>query len=266
VAQAVFQVGGNFGSSLGPLLAAFIVVPYGQSSVAWCALLGLAATVLLWRLGVWSSGRGFIRREPRPRSAPGTDRARDGHVRRSIAILLALVFSKYLYLASLTSYYTFYLISTFQVSVQRAQLDLFVFLAAVAAGTVAGGPIGDRFGRKSVIWGSILGVLPFTLMLPHASLFWTRVLTAIIGVVLASAFSAILVYAQDLMPNRVGLIAGLFFGFAFGVAGLGAAVLGIVADRTSIERVYQLCAFLPSIGLLTIFLPDLAGSPDHEKR
>jgi FSR family fosmidomycin resistance protein-like MFS transporter len=259
LAQSVFQVGGNFGSSLGPLVAAFVVVPYGQASLAWCGLLAVAALVLLWRIGGW-----YQQQAPEVARRSGATAAADDdgsrldarRVRASLAILLALVFSKYAYLTSLTSFYTLYLISRFDVSVQRAQIDLFVFLAAVAAGTIVGGPVGDRFGRKPVIWGSILGVLPFTLLLPLASLGWTRVLVVIIGLVIASAFSAILVFAQELLPNRVGLVAGLFFGTAFGVAGLGAAVLGYVADRTSIEFVYGLCAFLPIVGLLAGFLPD----------
>ena len=178
-------------------------------------------------------------------------------VAAALAILGALIFSKYFYLASLSSYYTFYLITKFHVTVQNAQLHLFMFLAAVAAGTILGGPIGDRIGRKPVIWGSILGVLPFSLMLPHANLFWTAVLVVVIGLILSSAFSAIVVYAQELMPGRVGMISGVFFGFAFGMGGLGAAVLGWLADKTSIEFVYQVCAFLPLIGLLTGFLPNL---------
>jgi FSR family fosmidomycin resistance protein-like MFS transporter len=258
MAQSVFQVGGNLGSSCGPLLAAFVVVPYGQSSIAWCSLVALVAVIVLWRIGQWYKawapdvGSAGARPNERPYSHVSPRR-----IVVSISILIALIFSKYVYLASLTSYYTFYLISKFQVSVQTAQLDLFIFLGAAAVGTIAGGPIGDRFGRKWVIWCSIVGVLPFTLLLPLANLFWTRVLMVVIGLVLASAFSAILVYAQELVPGRVGLIAGLFFGLAFGMAGVGAAVLGHLADRTSIEFVYRVCAFLPLIGLLTGFLPDL---------
>ena len=257
LAQSVFQVGGNVGSSLGPLLAAFIVVPYGQRSIAWCSLGALVALAVLWKIGGW-----YRRRMLAPeRSSWSTDdhvaplpRTR---VAGALAILVALIFSKYVYLASLNAYYTFYLISRFHVSVRSAQLDLFVFLAAVAAGTIVGGPIGDRFGRKLVIWVSILGVLPFTLALPYATLFWTRVLTIVIGLILASAFSAILVYAQELVPNRVGLIAGIFFGFAFGVAGLAAALLGQIADHVGIGFVYHLCSFLPAIGILAAFLPDV---------
>jgi len=259
LAQSLFQVGGNLGSSFGPLLAAFLVVPYGQASIAWCSVVALVALVVLWRIGRWYAERTTATRASSALRAPhraGT-RVDPKRARVALAILVALIFSKYVYLASLTSYYTFYLITKFHVSVRGAQFDLFIFLAAVAAGTILGGPIGDRFGRKLVIWVSILGVLPFTLALPYATLFWTRILTIVIGLILASAFSAILVYAQELFPNRVGLIAGVFFGFAFGIAGLGAAVLGQIADRTSIEFVYRLCAFLPAIGILTGFLPDI---------
>jgi FSR family fosmidomycin resistance protein-like MFS transporter len=258
LAQSVFQVGGNLGSSLGPLLAAFLVVPRGQSSLAWCALLALVAMVLLIRVGRWSAERrprivkpaARVRWEPRS----GLSRSR---VVLALAVLVALIFSKYFYLASLSSYYTFYLISKFGLSVQSAQLHLFVFLGAAAVGTILGGPVGDRIGPKYVIWGSILGVFPFTFALPHANLFWTGALTVLIGLILASAFSAILVYAQELVPGHVGTIGGLFFGFAFGMAGLGAAALGRLADATSIEYVYRLCAYLPLIGLLTAWLPDL---------
>ncbi|MBK3398384.1 MULTISPECIES: MFS transporter [Methylobacterium] len=257
LAQSVFQVGGNAGSALGPLLAAFIVVPLGQASVALFAVAALAGFVVLSLVGRWYRERlrtGAAR--PRKAGAGGRDLPR-GKVVATIAVLLVLIFSKYFYMASLSSYFTFYLIHRFGVSVQESQLYLFVFLGAVAAGTVAGGPIGDRFGRKVVIWGSILGVLPFTLALPHANLFWTVALTVPIGLILASAMPAILVYAQELLPGRVGLVGGLFFGFAFGMGGLGAAVLGEVADRTSIEFVYGLCAFLPAVGLLAAFLPRL---------
>jgi FSR family fosmidomycin resistance protein-like MFS transporter len=259
LAQAIFQVGGNFGSSIGPLIAAFLVVPYGQRSLAWCGGLALGAIAILWRIGRWNEGR-VRARPPVASRAADIESSSDLSPRRvkwALAILLTLVFSKYVYLTSLTSFYTFYLIERFAVTVQRAQIDLFLFLAAVAAGTFIGGPIGDRFGRKRVIWGSIVGVLPFTLLLPYATISWTRTLTAIIGLIIASAFSAILVYAQELVPNRVGLISGLFFGFAFGIAGLGAALLGYVADRTSIETVYRICAFLPALGLLAGFLPRL---------
>jgi FSR family fosmidomycin resistance protein-like MFS transporter len=253
-AQSLFQTGGNAGSSLGPLLAAFIVAPRGRQSIAWFALVALAAIALLWRVGRWYAHAGIKRAAASlHESAHGLP---DRDVRRGVAILLVLVFSKYVYLASLTSYFTFFLIHRFNISVQSAQLHLFGFLAGVAAGTFAGGPIGDRLGRKFVIWGSILGVLPFTLVLPYANLFWTSVLSVVIGLVLASAFSAILVYGQELLPGRVGLVSGLFFGFAFGVAGIAAAALGRLADATSIETVYQLCAFLPALGILTAWLPD----------
>ncbi|MBI3492331.1 MAG: MFS transporter [Acidobacteria bacterium] len=256
LAQSIFQVGGNAGSSFGPLLAAFLVAPRGLSSVAWCALLALLAMIVLWRIGGW-----YKTRPPAaPRGASVRVASPDASLRRvgwPLAILAALIFSKYFYLASLNSYYTFYLISKFHVSVRTAQIDLFIFLAEVAAGTILGGPIGDRFGRKYVIWGSIFGVFPFTLALPYANLLWTPILTVLIGLVLASAFSAIVVYAQELVPGRVGLISGVFFGFAFGMGGLGAAVLGALADRVGIESVYGLCAFLPLIGLLAAFLPDV---------
>jgi len=263
LAQSLFQVGGNVGSSFGPLIGAFLVVPRGQLSIAWCSLLALVGMIVLWKVGSWNRATlaaAFATPTGRPVPAPHTyvSRRRIGW---SLTILAALIFSKYFYLASLTSYYTFYLISRFHVSVRTAQIDLFVFLAAVAAGTIAGGPIGDRFGRKYVIWGSILGVLPFTLLLPHASLFWTSILAVLIGLILASAFSAIVVYAQELVPGRVGLISGVFFGFAFGMAGIGAAVLGQLADVVGIESVYRLCAFLPMIGLLAAFLPDLDKPP-----
>lgn len=261
LAQSLFQVGGNTGSSLGPLLAAWIVVPNGQSSVAWFSIVALVAIVVLYRVGRWYSNHLSITRKSKHASMhhdrPGLSRMKIGF---SIAILLALIFSKHIYLASLSTYYTFYLMDRFDISVQWAQFYLFIFLGSVAAGTLAGGPVGDRIGFKSVIWGSILGVLPFTLALPYANLFWTAVLTVPIGLILASAFSAILVYAQELVPGRVGTIAGLFFGFAFGIAGLGAALLGQLADATSIRYVYHVCSFLPLIGLLTVFLPNLESA------
>ena len=253
-AQSLFQTGGNAGSSLGPLLAAFIVAPRGRQSIAWFALVAVAAIVLLWRVGRWYAHAGIKRVAASVHE--GSHGLPDRDVRRGVAILLVLVFSKYVYLASLTSYFTFFLIHRFHISVQSAQLHLFGFLAGVAAGTFAGGPIGDRLGRKFVIWGSILGVLPFTLLLPYANLFWTSVLSVVIGLVLASAFSAILVYGQELLPGRVGLVSGLFFGFAFSVAGIAAAALGRLADATSIDAVYRLCAFLPALGILTAWLPN----------
>jgi FSR family fosmidomycin resistance protein-like MFS transporter len=258
LAQSVFQVGGNLGSSLGPLLAAFVVLPHGQSSLAWCSLLALVAIVLLFKVGRWSAHHRppVARRTTQPGWEPRPGLSR-GRVIAALLVLAVLIFSKYFYLASLSSYYTFYLIAKFGVSTQVAQIHLFVFLGAVAAGTILGGPIGDRIGPKYVIWGSILGVFPFTFALPYANLFWTGLLSVAIGLILASAFSAILVYAQELVPGRVGTIGGIFFGFAFGMGGLGAAALGRLADLTSIEYVYRLCAYLPLIGLLTACLPDL---------
>jgi FSR family fosmidomycin resistance protein-like MFS transporter len=258
LAQSLFQVGGNVGSSLGPLVAAFFVVPLGQRSIAWCSLLALLAMAVLWKIGGWYGERRSVRsgawHHTGPSIRPGLSVQRVGW---SLAILGALIFSKYFYLAGLNSYYIFYLIEKFHLSVRAAQIDLFIFLVAVAAGTILGGPIGDRFGRKYVIWISILGVLPFTLALPYANLFWTPIVTIAIGLILASAFSAIVVYAQELVPGRVGLISGVFFGFAFGMGGLGAAVLGNLADRFGIDAVYRLCGFLPLIGLLAAFLPDI---------
>ena len=254
LAQSLFQVGGNAGSSMGPLLAAFIVLPAGQRSIAWFSLLALVAIVVLMRVGAWYKRHPSMTPKSRAMRATAAPLPRR-RIAWAMAILIALIFSKYFYLASVVSYYTFYLIGKFHVSVQTAQVHLFVFLGAVAAGTVIGGPVGDRIGRKYVIWCSILGVLPFTLALPYANLFWTEVLTVIIGLVLASAFSAILVYAQDLLPGRVGMVSGLFFGLAFGMGGVGAALLGRLADGKGIEYVYRVCAFLPAIGLLTAFLP-----------
>jgi MFS transporter, FSR family, fosmidomycin resistance protein len=253
-AQSFFQVGGNAGSAIGPLLAALVVLPAGQVGAAWFSIAALLGMGVLTRVGQWYRDqlRQITARKAHGHPALALPRAT---VFRAIAVLIALIFSKYFYMASLTSYYTFYLISRFQVSVQTAQLYLFLFLGAVAAGTLIGGPVGDRLGRRVVIWCSILGVLPFSLLLPWADLFWTSVLSVIIGFVIASAFSAILVYAQELVPGRVGLISGLFFGFAFGMGGIGAAVLGRLADATSIEFVYQVCAFLPAIGLLAGLLP-----------
>jgi len=254
-AQSFFQVGGNTGSAIGPLLAAFFILPRGQHSILWFSLAALIAIMLLVKVGNWYKQS----EAARAKSAKPIE----GHLALprekiilSICILAALIFSKFFYMASITSYYTFYLISTFHLSVQSAQVYLFVFLGAVAAGTFIGGPIGDRVGRKYVIWFSILGVLPFTLLLPYANLFWTGILSVIIGVVLSSAFSAILVYAQELIPGKVGTISGIFFGFAFGMGGIGAAALGMLADHTSIGFVYHVCSFLPMIGLLTGFLPD----------
>ncbi len=255
-AQSFFQVGGNTGSAIGPLLAVFIVLPHGQIGSAWFSLAALLGIFVLIRVSHWYKDR-LAHLQSRPvKHAEESSGLPRKQVITAIAVLIALIFSKYFYLAALTSYYTFYLISKFHVSVQSSQLHLFAFLAAVAAGTLIGGPVGDRVGRKSVIWCSILGVLPFTLILPYANLFWTGVLSIIIGFVIASAFSAILVYAQDLVPGRVGMISGLFFGFAFGMGGIGAAVLGKLADMTSIIFVYKVCAYLPAIGLLTGLLPN----------
>ncbi len=259
LAQSVFQVGGNAGTAFGPLLAAFVVMPHGQASVAWFSLAALAGIGVLSLVGRWYRARlaGLASRAT-PRRAPSAGASLPrSRVIATVAILLALIFSKYFYMASFSSYYTFYLIHRFGVPVAQAQIYLFLFLGAVAAGTLLGGPIGDRFGRKPVIWGSILGVLPFTLALPHVDLLWTVILTVPIGMILASAMPAILVYAQDLLPGRIGLVGGLFFGFAFGMGGLGAALLGELADRTGIECVYGLCAYLPLIGLSAAFLPRL---------
>jgi MFS transporter, FSR family, fosmidomycin resistance protein len=258
LAQSLFQVGGNVGSAIGPIVAAFIVIPRGQGSIAWFCFVALLAMAVLVGVGGWFRRR----RAAAPTRLRGAAHAENPMLSRrkigwSIAILLGLVFSKSFYTASLSSYYTFYLISKFQLSVESAQLYLFLFLASVALGTLIGGPLGDRIGRKWVIWGSILGVLPFTLALPYANLFWTGLLTVIIGMTLASASSAIVVYAFDLAPGKIGTMAGLFFGLSFGLAGVGAAALGKLADATSIDFVYQVCAFLPLIGLLTVFLPDI---------
>ena len=256
LAQSMFQVGGNAGSALGPLAAAVVVVRWGQSSLAFFAMLALLSCAILWNVGQWYKHHGLARLSRGHASGHVMPTLPRGKMLGGIAILLALIFSKYVYLASLTSYFTFYLIHRFAVSVEVAQLHLFAFLGAVAVGTIAGGPLGDRFGRKYVIWFSILGALPFTLLLPHVSLFWTGPLTVVIGLILASAFPAIVVFAQELVPGKIGMISGLFFGFSFGMGGVGAAVLGEVADRTGIEMVYAICAFLPAIGLLAIFLPN----------
>jgi len=255
-AQSVFQVGGNVGSATGPLLAAFVVVGRGQPAIAWFALIALLGIVLLSAIGAWYARHRTARASALSRSADHRALPR-ATIARVIGVLLILIFSKYFYMASLSSYFTFYLIDHFHVSIQEAQLRLFVFLGAVAAGTLLGGPIGDRIGRKSVIWFSILGILPFTLLLPHASLFWTSLLTVPIGFIMASAFPAIVVYAQELLPGKVGTIAGLFFGFAFGMGALGAAVLGQLADATSIEFVYQVAAFFPALGIFAALLPSL---------
>jgi MFS transporter, FSR family, fosmidomycin resistance protein len=254
-AQSVFQVGGNLGTSMGPLLAALIVVPFGQPSIAWFSSIAFLAIVILWRIGRWYrpqiAARKFAAAEPHP-DAPDSRR-----VKLALVVLVALLFSKQLYVSSLSSYYIFYLIDKFSVSTQAAQLYLFLFLAANAVGVFFGGPLGDRFGRRYVIWFSILGALPFTLALPYAGLYTSAVLTVLIGLIISSATSSIIVFAQELMPHRFGMISGVFFGVAFGIGGLGAAVLGEVADHTGIAFVYQVCAFLPAIGLLAVFLPKM---------
>jgi FSR family fosmidomycin resistance protein-like MFS transporter len=255
-AQAFFQVGGNLGSAVGPLLAAFLVLPYGQRSIAWFSLTALVGIFFLWNVGNWYKRTSVFGSSPADRPARHTPLS-PRETRRGLVLLLALLFSKYIYLASFGSYYTFYLISRFDVSVRTAQIHLFLFLGAVAAGTIFGGPIGDRFGRRRVILWSILGVLPFSLALPDANLLWTRILSILIGLILASAFSTIIVYAQELVPGRVGTIAGLYFGFAFGIAGIGAAVLGELADRTSIFVVYRVCSVLPVIGVLGFWVPKI---------
>jgi FSR family fosmidomycin resistance protein-like MFS transporter len=256
LAQSLFQVGGNIGSALGPLTAAIVVMRWGQKSIAWYSLVALLAIFVLWNVGVWYKTHGLTRMHSFHHLRAYHDLSQ-GKVVFTIAILLLLIFSKYIYLTSITSYYTFYLIQTFHISVQNAQLHLFVFLASVAFGTFMGGPIGDRFGRKYVIWFSILGVLPFTLLLPHANLFWTGILSVVIGLIISSAFAAIVVFGQELLPGKVGMVAGLFFGFSFGMGGIGAAALGKIADLTSISFVYLLCSFLPMLGLLAAFLPHL---------
>ena len=259
LAQSLFQVGGNIGSAIGPILAALIVIPKGQSSIAWFSSAALLAMIVLVTVGNW-----YRREHPPARGRGHSPAVHAGLPRRtvgwSVVILMALVFSKSFYTASLGSYYTFYLISKFHVSIEAAQIYLFAFLAAVAVGTLIGGPIGDRIGRKAVIWGSIVGVIPFTLALPYVDLFWTGILSVVIGLTLASASSAIIVYALDLVPGRVGMVSGMFFGLSFGLGGVGAAVLGVLADMTSIDTVYRVCAFLPLIGLLTALLPNL-GRP-----
>lgn len=263
LAQSIFQVGGNAGSAIGPLLAALIIVPYGQLYIICFALAAVVGAVILIGIGKWYKNHLYLK-QAKPanvalRETPALSRKR---IVMSLGILLVLIFSKYFYMASMTSYFTFFMIDKFQVTVQQSQFYLFMFLAAVAAGTIIGGPLGDRFGRKYIIWISILGVAPFTLMLPYANLFWTGTLAVIIGLILSSAFSAILVYATDLVPGKVGMIAGLFFGFAFGMGGIGSAFLGWLADRTTIEYVFKICAFLPLIGIITSFLPNI----EHKKQ
>jgi MFS transporter, FSR family, fosmidomycin resistance protein len=266
LAQSIFQVGGNAGTAIGPLFAAMVVVPYGRSHILYFGLLAAVAIIVLITIGKWYKNNTHLIKSTNNQHKEGIPVFSKKKIIFSVSILLALIFSKYFYLASMSSYYTFYLISKFGLSVQNSQIHLFIFLAAVAAGTFIGGPLGDRFGRKYVIWFSILGVAPFTLLLPHVNLFRTSILSVFIGFILSSAFSAILVYAQELMPGKVGMVSGLFFGFAFGMGGIGSAVLGILADHTSIFYVYKICAFLPLIGLITGFLPNIAGTKSFRKK
>lgn len=258
-AQSTFQVGGNFGTALGPALAALIVIPYGQTSVAWLAAIALISVGVLSYAGKWYAHHLSPKNGAKAAVKIVSTLPRNTIV-LSLVILLCLMFSKFVYTSAMSSFFTFYLMDTFKLSPKEAQLDLFIYLTAFAAGTLLGGPIGDRIGRKAVIWFSVLGALPFTLALPYANHFWTVVLSVPIGFILASAFSAMLVYAQELLPGRVGMISGLFFGLAFGIAGIGAAILGSLADWTSIGFVYQLISYLPAIGLLTVFLPDTRGA------
>lgn len=257
-AQSLFQVGGNFGGSMGPLIAALLIAPYGQENIGWLALIALTCIGIMLYISRWYKDNMYRLRPQQTESEkaemkPTLPRKK---IILALSILLVLIFSKYVYMASLTSYYTFYLIDKFGVTIKESQLFLFIFLFSIALGTFFGGPIGDRIGRKYVIWVSILGTAPFALIMPHVGLLWTCILSVIIGLILSSAFSAILVYAQELLPGKVGLIGGLFFGLAFGIAGIASAVLGKVADETSIQHVYNICAFLPLIGLVTGFLPD----------
>jgi len=257
LAQSIFQVGGNAGSSVGPLLAAWIIIPHGQSSLAWFALAALLAIAVLLQVGTWYK-RQHIDRPAGAANRPAVSSPVSSRTAAwSIGILVVLIFSKFFYIASITSYYNFYLIEKFHLSMQSAQIYLFVFLFAMAIGTLFGGPIGDRIGRKRVIWVSILGVAPFTMMLPFVDLLWTGILSFVIGLILSSAFSAIIVFAQELMPGKVGAVSGLFFGFAFGIGGIGAAVLGGLADRHGVEFVYRICAYLPLLGMVAAFLPNI---------
>jgi len=264
LAQSVFQVGGNTGSAIGPLVAAAVIVPFGQRSVAWFGLVALVGIVLLLQVSRWRLHQHTVARAQATHHATTRLFARSTVI-VAITVLLLLIFSKYFYVAGISSFYTFYLIEKFGLSVQSAQVHLFIFLFASALGTLVGGPVGDRVGRKPVIWASILGVAPFALILPHANLFWTTTLTIVIGLILSSAFSAIVVYAQELIPGKVGMVSGLFFGFAFGMGGLGAAVLGLVADHTSIDFVYHLIAYLPLLGVVAVLLPDIARQTTHAK-
>jgi FSR family fosmidomycin resistance protein-like MFS transporter len=255
LAQSIFQVGGNAGSAMGPLLAAWIILPQGQTSVAWFAIAAVIAIAVLARVGAWYKRQHIDRPKAHPAAGPAPISA--ARVRSAIVVLVLLIFSKYFYVASITSYFSFYLIERFHISVRSAQIHLFVFLLAMALGTLFGGPLGDRIGRKRVIWVSILGIAPFTLMLPYVDLMWVGILTFIIGLILSSAFSAIVVFAQELMPGNVGAVSGLFFGFAFGIGGIGAAVLGGLADTHGIEFVYRICAYLPLLGIVAAFLPNI---------
>lgn len=267
MAQSLFQVGGNAGSSLGPLLAAMIIMPLGQFHLIWFSAAALLAIFVLFNISAWFKSnfhRASKKKTDSEAAKPAMLLSRKKTI-YALLILFVLVFSKYIYMSSMTSYFTFYLIDKFNVSVESSQVHLFIFLFAVAAGTFIGGPLGDRIGRKYVIWISILGVAPFTLLLPHANLFWTGVLSVLIGLILSSAFSAILVFAQELIPGKVGMISGMFFGFAFGIAGIGSAALGKLADITSINYVFQVCAFLPLLGLVTTFLPNIEKSKEFLK-
>ena len=267
LAQSIFQVGGNVGAAIGPLLAAAIIVPYGRTSIAWLSILALIAIAVLWMVSTWYRRNHFdATRKPRVVAPPARPDLSHARVVLSLLVLGALVFSKFFYLESIRSYYIFFLIDRYHLSVPVSQVLLFVFLFSFAAGTLIGGPLGDRFGRKYVIWASILGILPFTLVMPHVGLVGTVILTVPIGIGLASAFPAIIVYAQELVPGRTGMVSGIFFGLAFGLAAVGAATLGELADRTSIEFVYQVCAFLPAIGLVTVFLPNIESGRKTAKR
>ena len=257
LAQSIFQLGGNAGSAIGPLLAAIIVIPHGQTHILWFTVFGLIGFFILTKVGKWYGNHLYLKKHTAKPILDNGIKLSKGRIISALAILLILIFSKYFYMASLTSYLTFFLIEKFHVTVQQSQMYLFLFLAAIALGTIIGGPLGDRFGRKYIIWVSILGAAPFTLLLPHVNLFWTATLSVVIGVIIASAFSAILVYATDLLPGKVGMIAGLFFGFAFGMGGIGSAFLGWLADKTDIFYVFKICSFLPLLGIITGFLPNI---------